>query len=655
MKKRILLLMLTIACSFAMVHGQATWTGGIDTDWNNLGNWSTMAVPDNTVDVIINGGCPNYPILTTDFYVNSASAPHCFSLTINDGGYLEIGSDDYMWIYGDINVNPGAVLTVGHYTIIGSPANFNINGGTVNLVAGGQGLFEFHDGSAGNMNAGILKIGDLIVQNGANWHATGGVVECGPNANVGLTIYDPSFFIENLEIYEYGHVYLSNTGSGVLNVNGNIALAGTADIEQLSGTTINLGGDLFMDSDASGTARYYNKGGTFNHSGTAHVERYYNGSRWHTISSPVSGADASTFIGLYLQQHDETTNLWTDIAAPATALNPMQGYAIWNQNGAGGHTATFEGTLNWGPLSTAVSANNAGWNMVGNPYACTIDWDAASGWTKTNVNNATYIEYNGVWASYVGGVGANGGNRYISSGQGFFVQASAAGTLGMDYNVQTWYSANFRKDEITDPFIRLAAIANNISDETVIRFNENASSSFDGDLDAHKLASFTDGAPNFYSMDMAINTLPETEMIPMNFNCDINGTYTISLDEYQSLDEVTLEDLKSGAMINILEMDYVFDYSIEDDEERFILHIGALGIEDPASSEVNIYSYGNDIYINLEENTSGQVDIYNLSGQLISSLPVNAANNKVSIATSGYYMVRYISANETITRKVFIQ
>ena len=31
-----------------------------------------------------------------------------------------------------------------------------------------------------------------------------------------------------------------------------------------------------------------------------------------------------------------------------------------------------------------------GFNLVGNPYPSAIDWDAASGWTKTNIDNAVY-------------------------------------------------------------------------------------------------------------------------------------------------------------------------------------------------------------------------------------------------------------------------
>ena len=42
---------------------------------------------------------------------------------------------------------------------------------------------------------------------------------------------------------------------------------------------------------------------------------------------------------------------------------------------------------------------NDGWNLVGNPFPSTIDWNAASGWTKTNVETSIYITDNGSAAS----------------------------------------------------------------------------------------------------------------------------------------------------------------------------------------------------------------------------------------------------------------
>jgi hypothetical protein len=44
-----------IAEKFILIFA-ASWTGSIDTDWNNAGNWSCNLVPGGNTDVIINNG-----------------------------------------------------------------------------------------------------------------------------------------------------------------------------------------------------------------------------------------------------------------------------------------------------------------------------------------------------------------------------------------------------------------------------------------------------------------------------------------------------------------------------------------------------------------------------------------------------------------------
>jgi len=94
---------------------------------------------------------------------------------------------------------------------------------------------------------------------------------------------------------------------------------------------------------------------------------------------------------------------------------------------------------NLGYTGVGVGANSAvrGFNMVGNPYPCTIDWCTAysnTGITRTNVNPTIY-EYDPVTNQYdtfiatssAGGTATGNGSRYVMSGQGFFVQANLSG------------------------------------------------------------------------------------------------------------------------------------------------------------------------------------------------------------------------------------
>lgn len=69
-----------------------------------------------------------------------------------------------------------------------------------------------------------------------------------------------------------------------------------------SGTTLDIStGNLVLKSDASGDASLIDLGSvTYSGAGEAKVERYLTNGKWHLISSPITDANASMFLGDYL-------------------------------------------------------------------------------------------------------------------------------------------------------------------------------------------------------------------------------------------------------------------------------------------------------------------------------------------------------------------
>ena len=187
----------------------------------------------------------------------------------------------------------------------------------------------------------------------------------------------------------------SNLKANVLNVNPGAKLTNNA---ALTVTTFNL------QSDATGTGTYIETGSST--ITTVNAKQYLTTGRNWYISSPVTGATATTFnpagLSNILYWYDEvhgSTSPWPQITDNATGLNVMQGYVV---NMATDGAVTFNGTLNTGSKNITVSRTNGeakeGFNLVGNPYPSYLDWDQViksnlqtSMWQRTKNSGDTYV------------------------------------------------------------------------------------------------------------------------------------------------------------------------------------------------------------------------------------------------------------------------
>ncbi|MDZ7715672.1 MAG: invasin domain 3-containing protein [Balneolaceae bacterium] len=235
---------------------------------------------------------------------------------------------------------------------------------------------------------------------------------------------------------------------------------------------------------------------------------------------------------------------------------------------------------------TYTAAADTGWNLVGNPYGATIDWDDSSNWTKTNMDNTIYVwdhTANGgngdylVWNGFTGSLG----NGLIAPFQAFWVKASSANPdLRVTEDAKTT-GGIFRKQASTrkqdqNPVIELQLDAKNLETSAFISFSEGASRWKDRQ-DAYRLTPFTDTFLEFFSSfddgtQLTINNLPrkfgQTIEVPLfvggsEGNQSITGNYTISwpnLDQVPSEWEIILIDQRTNEEIDIRrESFYSFD------------------------------------------------------------------------------------------------
>ena len=186
-----------------------------------------------------------------------------------------------------------------------------------------------------------------------------------------------------------------------------------------------------------------------------------------------------------VNQWNENTASWSFLNS-GSSLSQLRGYAT-NYRGTN-PVLSFTGTFNNGTMSIGVSNASTsdgtyGWNLVGNPYPSVIDLQS-SGWTWTNVDQTAYF-YNGNSGSYatfnVSSGGTNGGTRYITPGQGFFVHANASsGTFGVSNAIRVAQSASFYKSgNNQNQLVRIKASNVLFETDMIIGFEDEASSNFD--------------------------------------------------------------------------------------------------------------------------------------------------------------------------------
>src|SRR6185312_13989997 len=136
----------------------------------------------------------------------------------------------------------------------------------------------------------------------------------------------------------------------------------------------------------------------------------------------------------------ETTPTYTSpVAVTLTATGTL------NQNQVVVHEWYTAGSsaLNYTGSGAGTNFTVRGFNMVGNPYAATIDWEQLNNAATNNAlfeNNlsTTVYELNPATQNYdtyqKGGVFTNHGRRYIVSGEGFFVLATGASNPQLIFN-----------------------------------------------------------------------------------------------------------------------------------------------------------------------------------------------------------------------------
>jgi len=407
------------------------------------------------------------------------------------------------------------------------------------------------------------------------------------------------------------------------------------------------------------------------------------------MSSPITTASSSIFTTATrkLFYNDEFANVYQSItnAAPQNMV-VGKGYIRKFVEGEPNVNTTynFTGTLNNGTVTrsglTLTDANplpSKGWHLLGNPYPSSLDWQAASGWTFTNINNEVHFKTNGQDKAWVSGASVNGGTQYIPPMQAFWVKVNntAGGEVVMNNAARVHNTQNIYKTTNSDNNLmklKVTNLTNNLSDEIIVNFNANATENYDNKYDAQKM--FADEVYNYSELYtkigehfMAINSLPALsgeKIVPIGFKTLNQGNYTINFQDVINItsngNSVYFVDNETGATINLANNNnYTFASTATDNITRFKLHFNPNNsVKEETGTDVVIYSYDNSVIVKGIDKLEGSVAIYDLLGNLLIEQKVSG-EDKATISlnnnSAAVYLVKYTSNNKVITKRVNIQ
>jgi len=397
-----------------------------------------------------------------------------------------------------------------------------------------------------------------------------------------------------------------NAGSSVLTLKSNATSSAT--IAALSGPVIN--GNVIWQRFVTGNSSLTYRGYRLLSSAVNAAAGVYNLDFLKASGSWTSGASGGGFDvtgnpSMYLYRDDETPNNtsftagnWRGItkinASPTYSITTIDPLTINMPVGTGflyffrGNNSTSTttppsnitfsatGALNQGQITykywptgtsgldySTVSGTSAveGFNLVGNPYASSIDWhtnygnaSSTTGIYSTNLSNSIYIydPVNKVYAAYLNtsattGTATGNGSNIIPAGQGFFVNATTTGG-SLIFNESAKISSQpgtLLLNAVTPPVdrhLRMELVKDSVNrEETVLVFNNAASTAYVVGEDALYLKG--NGGVNLCNIAsnnqaLAISQLPfpaKPQTIPLNVSVISGGPYQLNLKEITNI------------------------------------------------------------------------------------------------------------------------
>jgi len=640
------------------VTGGATSVAGIFQTTNTAGSTSTISVSNGTLQlanptalsglsalgtntVTFNGtgatveysGTAAQTVYTTASITGLSAGVSYTNIAFSGSGIKTATS-------GNLNISGNFTNTLANdatdYVALGTPAvNFN---GITQTLAGGSGsgtkfyTVNFSGGGTKTLSTGsfYLASAGLLTMSGSSTLAAGGLLTLNSDTTGTATVAQiPSGssisgnvtvqrFVQGGSTYSAGrwvsrnYRLLSSPVNEGVDGNGhypsqlNYLGASTiiTDCTSTYGTTSGNPSLYFYDEGYTPSSTSFTGG---NFIGVTNISNTL--ATGHVTTTDATNPSAKVYVGggymLYFRG-DKVTHISgspSKTSYPYVAPESVTFSTTGNLNQGAYSVVSWTGYA--GLLYTTSNSGNApvrGFNLVGNPYASSIDWSTFSNTTSSapiygaSVNPTIYIlnPTTGNYDTYnaVTGIATGKASNVIPSGQGFFVQSNGHSS-SLTFNETAKVSTQVTGSNLlmTAPgaraalagggynsFMRLNLVTNSIyQNDMVIGFNASSTANFNGREDSEFLSGMgalqSISAISADSVKASVKWLPFPKntanlVVKLNLNAAASGAYTLQrtdLKEIPAIYQVWLMDHYKKDSLDIKNnMNYVFDINLAD-------------------------------------------------------------------------------------------
>lgn len=413
-------------------------------------------------------------------------------------------------------------------------------------------------------------------------------------------------------------------------------------------------------------------------------------------SSPVAGVNVRNFSPETLEKrfwtYDESQSLYVPLFVDSSNpnslnLNPStytfpkgSGIAIRSpftlgETNSEVYNGAFIGELHNGNVEVGVTSSLGGYNLVGNPYASSIDVEdfltANSGvntlyfWTHTYPVGSAQYNQNYAAFSRAGSV-TSPDIESIAVAQGFFVKVNpGTSEVSFDNGMRTNTNPFFYRNpsEKNRYWLSLSKGTEKMN-QILVAYMTDATNNEDAQIDARLMNKegnviYTILDQNAFAIQGRELPFNSADVVKLGFNALEEGDFTIKLEAkdgfFSNDQEVYLIDHLTNTTHNLTENPYAFRANAGVNDTRFeiVYQNRTLATDEVvAKNKVNVVTSKSDVRVISNQTEIAEVSIYDIQGKVLyQQNHIKQLNVSIPFTAKGVYVVKV----KTVDGKVISQ